>query len=103
MLQNSAECGWFEISNPIPQYPPQSGACKVYIDKFKHNIQSTALYPLKTNIAVCMLPEILGKSPKQGLHTFWRKFSQDSTEYDLIETCDPAVIKDRMTELNKRK
>ncbi len=99
MLQNTASCGWFDSQNSIPKYSNTTNACRVYIDRFQANIQPTKVNSGKTNIAVCLLPPIDGKQPKQGLMGYWHEFFQDALSYDFIESCSPNDINERKASL----
>ena len=99
MLQNTATCGWFDGQNQIPKYSSTPSSCRIYLDKFQANTQSTKLYSGKTNVAVCQLPPIDGKQPKPGLIAFWHDFFQDALSYDFIATCNPNEINDRKASL----
>jgi hypothetical protein len=101
MLENTAACGWFDGQNQIPKFANSPASCQLYIDKFQANTQPTKLYKGKTNVAVCLLPPIVGKKPKSGLLAFWHEFFQDALSYDFIETCDPNAINDRKLSLNQ--
>jgi hypothetical protein len=99
MLQNSSTCGWFEGGTPIPKFANTPNACKTFIDKFQANAQPTKVYSGKTNVAVCQLPPIDGKSPKPGLMAFWHEYFQDALGYDFIATCNPNEINERKASL----
>lgn len=99
MLQNSAACGWFEGRNPIPRFASTPNTCKNFIDKLQANVQPTKVYSGKTNVAVCLLPPIDGKSPKPGLMAFWHELFQDTLSYDFVSTCNPSEINDRKSSL----
>jgi len=99
MLQNSSACGWFDGQNQIPKFSNTPSSCKLFIDKFIANTQPTKVYNGKTNVAVCQLPPIDGKSPKTGLMAFWHEFFQDALGYDFIATCNPNEINDRKASL----
>jgi len=103
MLQNSSACGWFDGQNQIPKFSNTPSSCKLFIDKFQANTQPTKVYNGKTNVAVCQLPPIDGKSPKTGLTAFWHEFFQDALGYDFIATCNPSEINDRKASLLKLK
>jgi hypothetical protein len=99
MLQNSAECGWFEKMDSIPIFTKTPSSCKFYIDKFQANSRPTELYKGKTNIAVCLLPPIDGKKPKVGLRAYWHEFFQGVLSYDFLESCNPNEINNRKASL----
>jgi len=100
MLQNTAECGWFDGGNSIPTYNSTPKTCRPYIDKFQANTQPTSINRGKTNVAVCLIPPIQGKQPKAGLMSFWHEFVQDALNYDLIATCNPSEINARKASLH---
>lgn len=101
MLQNSSACGWFEGRNPIPRFASMPNTCKNFIDKLQANVQHTKVYSGKTNVAICLLPPIDGKSPKPGLMAFWHELFQDILSYDFVTTCNPGEINDRKYSLRE--
>ena len=103
MLQNTDTCGWFEGQNQIPKYSKTEKSCLAYINKFQANVQPTKLYNGKTNVAVCLLPPIDGKKPKEGLLGFWHEFFQDALNHDFIGTCSPNEINERKLGLGQFK
>ena len=103
MLQNTDTCGWFDGQNQIPKYSKTEKSCQVYTNKFQANVQPTKLYNGKTNVAVCLLPPIDGKKPKEGLLGFWHEFFQDALNHDFIGTCNPNEINERKLGLGQLK
>ena len=97
MIQNSADCGWFENMPNAPAFKSISNSCKSRVDQFVENILPNKVHSLKTNIAVCTLPRA---NVKPGLNEFWHSLVQEGVKYDFIATCDPQQIKARHRDLN---
>lgn len=97
MIQNSAQCGWFEKLSNAPAFESMPYTCKRNIDQFAENVLPNKVHSSKTSIAICTLPR---STIKPGLNEFWRTLFQDSLKYDYIATCDPLQIKSRYHDLN---
>ena len=102
MLQNSPSCGWFEGNNQIPKFSNMPNSCKMYFEKFQSNTLPTSVYREKTNIAICHLPPIDGKSPKPGLMAYWHDLFQSALSHDFITSCNPNEINNRKISLRQQ-
>lgn len=101
MLQNSSQCGWFESKDQVPSFSAKPSTCNIYFERLVKYLNPTAVYKEKSTIAICLIPSIEGKRPKEGVIGFWKTLFQTAVGYDLIESCDPAVIKNRKIDLRK--
>ena len=97
MIQNSAECGWFEKLPSAPPFKSISSSCKRNVDQFIENILPNKVHLFNTNIAICTLPR---STIKPALNEFWHSLIQDGLKYDYISTCDPLQVKSRYSDLN---
>jgi hypothetical protein len=97
MIQNSADCGWFEKMPSAPVFKSISGNCRRNIDQFFQNLLPNNAHPFKTSIAICTMPR---STIKPGLNEFWRSLIQEGLKYDYIATCDPVLVESRYRYLN---
>ena len=97
MIQNSADCGWFEKMPSAPVFKSISGACRRNIDQFFENLLPNNVHPFNTSVAICTMPR---STIKPGLNEFWHSLIQEGLKHDYVATCDPLNIESRYRDLN---
>jgi len=99
LVQNTAQCGFFERLQNIPPVSRLPSTCIQEIRTLRERIRPSSTYPEATVVALCEIP---GKTRKDGLLAFWREIFQEPLGYDVLLTCDPQEITSRRSQLSAR-
>lgn len=96
LYENSETCGYFETQT-IPSYKNVGTQCKKWVEILGQNLTKNIGQNTKSTVAIC---QILSKKPKEGLIGFWRELFQSQLNYDVVLSCDPEEINQRVKSMN---
>jgi hypothetical protein len=96
LYENSTSCGYFD-KNPIPTFQKVSSQCKKLVNILGQNLTKNSAQNGLSSVVAC---HILYKPPKDGLIAFWKDLFQSELNYDVLFSCDPNEINQRIKRLN---